>query len=167
MLAQTREADLTLFVNLSKEERPNTVEDVPTYVVIPAFLVSELKTAFLIGLLPGSSYRFTVTGEPGDRLSFATMFVQSNDLFFGPDDNGLALFGLDGAPLAGDITAQVMLWDAGTEANQRPGVGPDQPLRQSGADTGADDVPSAVRLVNDGFSYPNVNNAIRVTVMAE
>ena len=51
MLAQTREADLTLFVNLSKEERPRTVEDVPTYVVIPAFLVSELKTAFLMGFI--------------------------------------------------------------------------------------------------------------------
>jgi flagellar biosynthetic protein FliP len=51
MLAQTRESDLTLFVNLSKEERPNTVDDVPTYVVIPAFLVSELKTAFLMGFI--------------------------------------------------------------------------------------------------------------------
>ncbi len=51
MLAQTREADLTLFVNLSKEERPRTVDDVPTYVVIPAFLVSELKTAFLMGFI--------------------------------------------------------------------------------------------------------------------
>ncbi len=51
MLAQTREADLTLFVNLSKEPRPNTVDDVPTYVVIPAFLVSELKTAFLMGFI--------------------------------------------------------------------------------------------------------------------
>ncbi len=51
MLAQTREADLTLFVNLSKEPRPNTVDDVPTYVVIPAFLISELKTAFLMGFI--------------------------------------------------------------------------------------------------------------------
>ncbi|MCC6237082.1 MAG: flagellar type III secretion system pore protein FliP [Dehalococcoidia bacterium] len=51
MLAQTRESDLTLFVNLSREARPNTVDDVPTYVVIPAFLVSELKTAFLMGFI--------------------------------------------------------------------------------------------------------------------
>ncbi len=51
MLAQTRESDLTLFVNLSREQRPNTVDDVPTYVVIPAFLVSELKTAFLMGFI--------------------------------------------------------------------------------------------------------------------
>jgi flagellar biosynthesis protein FliP len=51
MLAQTRESDLTLFVNLSREARPQTVDDVPTYVVIPAFLVSELKTAFLMGFI--------------------------------------------------------------------------------------------------------------------
>jgi flagellar biosynthetic protein FliP len=51
MLAQTRESDLTLFVNLSKEERPQTVDDVPTYVVIPSFLLSELRTAFLMGFI--------------------------------------------------------------------------------------------------------------------
>ena len=51
MLAQTREADLSLFVGLSQEERPETVEDVPTYVVIRSFIVSELKTAFLMGFI--------------------------------------------------------------------------------------------------------------------
>jgi flagellar biosynthetic protein FliP len=51
MLAQTRESDLSLFVGLSQEERPETVDDVPTYVVIPSFIVSELKTAFLMGFI--------------------------------------------------------------------------------------------------------------------
>ena len=51
MLAQTRESDLELFVSLSAEERPQTVDDVPTYVVIPSFIVSELKTAFLMGFI--------------------------------------------------------------------------------------------------------------------
>jgi flagellar biosynthetic protein FliP len=51
MLAQTRESDLELFVSLSSEERPQTVEDVPTYVVIPSFIISELKTAFLMGFI--------------------------------------------------------------------------------------------------------------------
>ncbi len=51
MLAQTREADLELFVGLSSEERPQTVVDVPTYVVIPSFLLSELKTAFQMGFI--------------------------------------------------------------------------------------------------------------------
>ena len=51
MLAQTREADLELFVSLAHEERPQTIDDVPTYVVIPSFIVSELKTAFQMGFI--------------------------------------------------------------------------------------------------------------------
>jgi flagellar biosynthetic protein FliP len=51
MLAQTRESDLGLFVGLSRDTRPETVDDVPTYVIIPGFIVSELKTAFLMGFI--------------------------------------------------------------------------------------------------------------------
>ena len=51
MLAQTRESDLALFVSMSTDERPETVDDVPTYVVIPSFIVSELKTAFQMGFI--------------------------------------------------------------------------------------------------------------------
>jgi flagellar biosynthetic protein FliP len=49
MFKQTREKDLELFVGLSKLERPKTYRDVPTYVLIPAFVISELKTAFQMG----------------------------------------------------------------------------------------------------------------------
>ena len=51
MLKQTREKDLALFVQLSRLERPNTPDDVPTHVVIPAFVISELKTAFQMGFI--------------------------------------------------------------------------------------------------------------------
>lgn len=51
MLKQTRENDLALFVNLSEMARPNTPEDIPTTTIIPAFMISELKTAFQIGFL--------------------------------------------------------------------------------------------------------------------
>lgn len=51
MLKQTRENDLALFVNLSREKRPETPDDIPTMTVIPAFIISELKTAFQIGFL--------------------------------------------------------------------------------------------------------------------
>ena len=51
MLAQTREADLELFVGMAFEERPVGIEDVPTYVVIPSFILSELKTAFQMGFI--------------------------------------------------------------------------------------------------------------------
>jgi len=51
MLKQTRENDLALFVNLSNGPRPNSPEDIPTTTIIPAFIISELKTAFQIGFL--------------------------------------------------------------------------------------------------------------------
>lgn len=51
MLQQTREKDLALFVQLSRSPRPANPDQVPTHVLIPAFLISELKTAFTIGLV--------------------------------------------------------------------------------------------------------------------
>ena len=51
MLSQVREKDLALFLTLSKLPRPRNAEDIPTLTLIPAFVVSELKTAFQIGFL--------------------------------------------------------------------------------------------------------------------
>lgn len=51
MLRQTRKNDLALFVNLSRMEKPARPEDVPIHILIPAFIISELKTAFQIGFV--------------------------------------------------------------------------------------------------------------------
>lgn len=51
MLKQTGSSELELFVNLSREEAPKTADDVPLTTLIPAFMVSEIKTAFMIGFL--------------------------------------------------------------------------------------------------------------------
>lgn len=51
MFKQTREKDLALFVKMSKNEKPKSPEDIPTTVLIPAFVISELKTAFIIGFV--------------------------------------------------------------------------------------------------------------------
>ena len=51
MFHQTRATDLTLFIKLSKMDTPKTRADVPTTVLIPAFVLSELKTAFQIGFI--------------------------------------------------------------------------------------------------------------------
>jgi flagellar biosynthetic protein FliP len=51
MFKQTRTKDLALFVRMSGIKRPKTRADVPTWVLIPAFVISELKTAFQIGFL--------------------------------------------------------------------------------------------------------------------
>ncbi|PMP65334.1 MAG: flagellar biosynthetic protein FliP [Thermodesulfobacterium geofontis] len=51
MFKNTREKDLALFIKLRNEERPRTPEDVSIFTLIPAFMISELKTAFQIGFL--------------------------------------------------------------------------------------------------------------------
>lgn len=64
---------------------------------------------------PGDAYEFTFTASSGDRLGFATMFVQSNDLFFATPPEGIAFW-------------------------------------------------SEINLVADGFSYPDTNTVIKVTI---
>lgn len=117
-------------------------------------------------LTPGNSYSFSVEAVPGDRLSFATMYIQSNDLFYAFQPSGIALFDENGQSVSGTVTDQVMLYDAGTEADQEPGVGLDQAPRQSGTDTGPSGEGSILQMngENDGFSYPAPSDIIRVTI---
>jgi flagellar biosynthetic protein FliP len=51
MLRQTREKDLALFVQFARIETPKSADEIPIYVLIPSFMISELKTAFQIGFL--------------------------------------------------------------------------------------------------------------------
>ena len=51
MIKHTRKNDLALFIRLAKEERPNTVADVSFTTLVPAFITSELKTAFQMGFI--------------------------------------------------------------------------------------------------------------------
>jgi len=51
MLKQTREEDLALMVGIAKMDRPRNTDDVPTSVLVPSFIMGELKTAFQIGFL--------------------------------------------------------------------------------------------------------------------
>jgi len=114
-------------------------------------------------LPPGDSYEFYVTAKNKDYLNFATMFVQSNDLFIAPGAMGISLFNGNKQPISGDITMYLELWDAGTEVNEEPGVGPNQAPRQPGPDTGEDEN-GVVHLVDDGFTYPDVTDIVKVIV---
>ena len=51
MLSQTREKDLALFLTIAKQPRPRNADDIATLTIIPAFMISELRTAFQIGFL--------------------------------------------------------------------------------------------------------------------
>ncbi len=114
--------------------------------------------------IPGQP--FQVTAAPGDRLVFASMFVQSNDKFYAPDPSGIALFDSMGAPVSGDWTKSIKLWDSGTEKDEAPGLGPNQAPRQTAPNTGPEENGS-VHLASDGFQYPPVDQVIQLTLSAK
>lgn len=113
-------------------------------------------------LLPGNSFEFTFDATEGMKLNLIAMYGQSNDLFYAPA-SALELFSMQGDALSGDITDKFQLWDAGTEVNQAPGIGPDQAPRQKMKNTGAAEN-GVVHLVNDGFTYPNIKDVLRITI---
>lgn len=115
---------------------------------------------------PGDSYEFTVNAVPGMKFFMTQMFGQSNDWFYAPGSNGIALFDAKGAPVSGDITDQFYLWDAGTEKNEEIGIGPNQGPRQKGPNTG-DNEHGVVHRVNDARWAGRNKEYFRVTITPE
>lgn len=118
---------------------------------------------------PGKTYKFTVDAGRKQKLFFATMLGASNDLFFAPGGDGISLYLDNGTPISADVTSQVYLWDAGTELNEEPFIGPNTVTNQGTANTGPADTNNKVRkisTVTEGFvyAYPPVANLIKVTV---
>ena len=118
-------------------------------------------------LPPDYAYEFVVTATPETPLlSFAFMLLQSNDLFLAPDEKGIALFDAGGTPIGHqDVTPALRLWDAGTEANEAPGGGPNQAPRQRAPNSGPPDGDPSVRPVDDGFSYPEITDLVKVYIV--
>ena len=144
--------------------------------VLAAYLSQSLKSVVHSGVVtvpsgdngpgpitPGKAYEFTISAAPGQRLTLAMMFGQSNDLFYAPGTNAIALFDAKGKPLTADVTSQLQLWDAGTEVNEEPGLGANQAPRQAAPNTGPAEK-GKVMLVKDQFHYPSVREVVRVSV---
>lgn len=113
-------------------------------------------------LTPGHQYEFEISARPGQSLSLAWMFGQSNDLFYS-NERPIELFTGNGKPAAGEMTAQLSLWDAGTELNEEPGLGPNQGPRQKTPDAGIGER-EGIAHVRDRFTYPRTVDVLRVTV---
>jgi hypothetical protein len=113
-------------------------------------------------ITPGAAYEATISAAPGDRLFLTIMMGQSNDWFYAPAEAGIELFE-NGKAISGDITAQIMMWDAGTEVDQEPGIGSDQGPRQKAPNTGKAEN-GVVRKVRDGKAYSQASQVMRVTV---
>jgi hypothetical protein len=120
-------------------------------------------------ILPGLQYQVSFDASPGAALSFVSMLAATNDVFFGLQDTGIALFDSSGAPLSGDISSQVYLWDVGSEGNEEPGIGPNTVTNQLAPDSGTPGEGSVqlVSDVHDGYVYPTVRSVLKVTLAAD
>jgi hypothetical protein len=115
---------------------------------------------------PGDSYEFTLTVARGMKLFITQMFGQSNDWFYAPGANGIALFDTRGNPVSGDITDQFYLWDAGTEKDEEIGIGPNQGPRQKGTNTGEDEKGVVHRVKDERWAGRN-KEFFRITITPE
>jgi hypothetical protein len=114
-------------------------------------------------LWPGDAYEFRFTADPGDKLSFATMLMQSNDIIYGPREGRMELFTADGRPISGDISGEIAPFDAGTEVNEDPLFGANVGVNQRWLNAG-DPEEKEVRPPDDGFAYPAASKVLRVTL---
>ncbi|MDQ3021240.1 MAG: spondin domain-containing protein [Bacteroidota bacterium] len=118
-------------------------------------------------IFAGESSMFMVKANPGEKLQIQSMFVQSNDWFYS-FNGGLSLFN-GTTPISGDMTSNLVLYDAGTEADEAPGTGPYQKPVQGPTQMnfGPDD---AVNMITDArtrhsqLNIPATTSVIRITV---
>ncbi|MEM9917787.1 MAG: spondin domain-containing protein [Bacteroidota bacterium] len=96
----------------------------------------------------GGSYTVSFQAAAGSRLSFVSMLANSNDWFFAPGENGLPLYDANGAPVTGDITASVRLYDAGTEEEDPTTIA----TAPEGGTNGAPDDDTSVRTEQQDVS---------------
>ena len=120
-------------------------------------------------IAPGGAYEFEIQAGPGDRLSFASMYVPSNDLFVSPNP-AIRLFE-ENEPVSGDVTETVGLFDAGTELNGEPGIDvAGAPLQgQNGGPTAGpiEGVVHPADRVNDGFRYAKPTDVVNVKLTSD
>jgi hypothetical protein len=105
---------------------------------------------------PGQAFEVIVHGGPGDAVSFATMFAMSNDWFFASHPEGIALFDGD-IPRSCDVTAEVVLYDLGTEIDEELDIGPNTAPQQLEPDSGrADRFPEVREVTIERYGQPEV-----------
>ncbi len=112
-------------------------------------------------IFPGQSVSFSFSAAKNQRLTFATMYGWSNDLFFAPENPGITLYNEDGTPITGDVSAQVKLWDNGTRVNQAPGADVSHP---GAAETATKNIKEVNGTDDYGHAYLPASQLMKLTL---
>ncbi len=148
------------------------IENIAPWTVLKSGLHATRTDGTTGALSSGQAFELTITAGAKQSVSFAAMLGESNDWFFAPGGAGIALYDAEGAPRSGDVTDEVLLWDAGTEVNEEPAVGASTGPQQSAPDQGAPDPDATVRALGQTvalsgggtFAMPQVDEMIAVTL---
>jgi hypothetical protein len=114
--------------------------------------------------LPGDSGHLLITAPRGSVVSIAFMFGESNDAFLANDVPIEPI--VDHVANAGEWTASIGLWDAGTEVNEELGIGPNQAARQANPGDGEAEngVVTAIDGVDaQGFAFPATGDVLQLS----
>ena len=135
--------------------------------------MNQAMNAAVAPLGPNQTYSLMFDAPLQAFISIATMRMHSNDLFLAFSDTGLPLFNeATGLPLYNritDVSSELYLWDAGTEANQKPGLGNRQPLKSRTSrpdsqnwvrfhDRRFDNTPAVTELASANIQYVGSTN---------
>ena len=118
-----------------------------------------VQSGSFAAVAPGKTTSFTFYAAKGQRLMFAAMYSNSNDLFFAPENPGIQLFNDSGVPYTGIIADAVKLWDNGTRVNEQPGPNVNHPgVAQAGVVTEVKGTDS------EGHNYPAASSLLQVSL---
>lgn len=123
------------------------------------YLLAEPKNMLLLPSIsgaPGGMVEQLINYQPGDKITFATMFGYSNDWFFSFGKEGLS------ATTTGDLSDQVSLWDDGTALSEYPGAGVDQGAFGGQPQSNPENKP--ISQVNSAFPVPPIKDMIRFSI---
>ena len=131
-----------------------------------------VQSGTFAAVAPGATTSFTFHAAKGQRLMFATMYSYSNDLFFAPENPGIALFNDSGVPYTGVIANAVKLWDNGTRVNEQPGPNVNHPgvaqagvvSEVNGTDTEGHTYPAASSLLQVSLTFDAVQSLFTCTI---
>ena len=127
-------------------------------------VISEGGTYADAPIHPGESATIEFTAQEGTFITLAQMFGQSNDVFVGTSAP-IPLYDQDYT--TGELNDRLSLFDAGTEQNEEPGVGPNQAPRQAAPGDGHDENGTIQAFSGDdpaGFPYPAVDSFLSFTL---
>lgn len=120
-------------------------------------------------LASGGSLEFVISARSEDRLTLAFMFIQTNDSIVATPEGGLSLFDAQGQLIVGNRAEALDYWDVGTEQNEQPGFGENQPERQVSPDAGAPENGVVSRVVDNldirSHHYPALGTVLRLTMV--